>query len=396
MAAPAHGAALQRPAPHQSRVARQVQTTATPDAGGGGHSPFHRHSRQASITAFDVTAVAYSGLVNQTLKPVGGYIDRLELLLKATGGVAGGTNAVAAADAPWNAVTTGILRDPYGQDVWDLSGWEGLRFLPMFCGAGGFWNSADPLSWPSFSAVAASGNFTARSMIPISLYTNGYTALASMNAAAEPQLRLQIAANTTVYSTPPGTTQPTLEVRCEEHYYAIPIDDPNREPPDLGSSWQHHQVTAPQSITTSSSTDVQLPRTGTWITGIGLVLRDSTQVRIEAFPDPIRLAVDGVDLYNEPFAALTDRIYRQFGYVAAAAGTANARPTGAIWYTFQDGTEQAPSKADTGDFYLPTTPGTLLEIKGTWGTVSNSPGQLTVITSELYPNSGIPYGHLSS
>ncbi len=83
----------------------------------------------------------------------------------------------------------------------------------------------------------------------------------------------------------------------------------------------------------------------------------------------------------------TDKLYAQFG---------NNRPTGVICYSFRDSVQSAVSTADTYDLLMPTTPATLLEVSGTWGTITNAPAILTAVTGELYPVGGIPYTHLAS
>jgi hypothetical protein len=70
-------------------------------------------------------------------------------------------------------------------------------------------------------------------------------------------------------------------------------------------------------------------------------------------------------------------------------------PTGVMVWSFRESVQTAVSTADTYDLLLPTTPATLLEVAGTWGTFTGT-GQLFTITGELFPVSGIPYTHLAS
>jgi hypothetical protein len=90
-------------------------------------------------------------------------------------------------------------------------------------------------------------------------------------------------------------------------------------------------------------------------------------------------------------------MFQQFGSyyfnpVTAAAGKA---PAGVVVYSFRESVQTAVSTADTYDLLLPTTPATLLEVAGTWGTFTGT-GQLYTITGELFPVSGIPYTHLAA
>jgi hypothetical protein len=43
----------------------------------------------------------------------------------------------------------------------------------------------------------------------------------------------------------------------------------------------------------------------------------------------------------------------------------------------------------------PTTPATLLEVAGTFGTIANAPATITAVVGELFPLGGIPYTHLA-
>jgi hypothetical protein len=66
-------------------------------------------------------------------------------------------------------------------------------------------------------------------------------------------------------------------------------------------------------------------------------------------------------------------------------------------YSFRDSVANfgPVSSIDTGDLWLPTTPGTLTELRATWGTFSNAPAQLSVISGRVYATTGVPYTHLS-
>jgi len=118
-----------------------------------------------------------------------------------------------------------------------------------------------------------------------------------------------------------------------------------------------------------------------------MILRDSTGARIEAYPSTdLSLWVDGVPHLYETLNERQDKMFALFGV---------ARPTGVVVYTFRNSVQSAVSTADTYDLLLPTSPATLLELVGTWGTISNAPAQLYQITGELFPLGGIPYTHLA-
>jgi hypothetical protein len=183
-------------------------------------------------------------------------------------------------------------------------------------------------------------------------------------------------------------TAPTITSAVNEPFWMAPVDQPQIAPPDVGSSAQWSEARAAAGVASAQFQRIQLPRVGTFIHTLILVLRDSTGARIEAWPtSDLTLWVDGVPILFETLQERTDKLFAQFG---------SNRPTGVVVYSFRDSVQNAVSTADTYDLLLPTTPATLLEVSGTWGTISNAPAILTAVTGELYPVGGIPYTHLAS
>jgi hypothetical protein len=385
-------AAIARPRPELGTVERRPQTTATPSSGG----PFVRHSREARLLAFDSTGIALGGLVTQNLKAVGGYLEDLRLLVKASGGSGTTTNATAAADAPDNVIQSFLLKDPFGQPIIQCDGF-GLRLINMYGGSTGFYYTQDPRNLPSFSNVATTGNFTERFIIPIEVLSDAYTSLPSMNASAQPLLQINVAAAGTVYTTSPSPTLPTLEFRVDETYWSAPIDDPSMAPPGVGSSHQWSQSNCAQSPASASFYNLTLPRVGTYIDTLILVGKDSTGARVDTvWPavqgNSIDFWVDGTPYYSETIDVRFDAMCIQSG--AGAVAPSDARPTGVLTYSFRDSVMHAVSDADSGDLWIHTTPGTLLEVRSTSQTIGNAPATVTVYTGEVYPLGGIPFGHL--
>jgi hypothetical protein len=389
---PAPVATLQVANPGLGTVSRQPQTTGAP-GGGQTSAPFVRLSRRAQIPGALSSGNAFGALINPTLKPVGGYLRGLILYVTASGGVNGAGTVAAAADAPYSALQSILLRDPFGQPVYQADGYS--AFLIMLyggqSGALGFGNT--PATLPSFSAVAVgsggggTGAFTFRMEIPLEFDSSGYCSLPSMNAASQPQIQMNLAASAAVYTTPPSTTVPTVSVSVDEPFWASPVDNPGYAPPDVGSSAQWSVAQAAQPVSASSYQRIQLPRVGTYLHTLILVLRDSTSARIESWPvSDVQLWIDGVPVLMETLNERQDVMFRQFGV---------SRPTGVLCYSWRDSVQQFASSADTHDLMIPTTPATLLEVAGTFGAIANAPAKITVITGELYPVQGIPYGHLA-
>jgi len=366
-------------------VSRMPQTTGQPAT--TANAPFSRLSRQGQILGPAQSGIAYGSLYTPILKPVGGYLRQLIFTITSvTGGAL--TGATVQADAPYNVIQNLYLRDPFGQPVIQASGYS-LYLINLYAGQYGMLGFGNnPGTVPSFSAPSAgTGAFSFRLYLPLEMDSSGYCSLPSMNAASQPQLQVQFNPSTTVFGAHTGT-DPTLTAAIDEPFWMAPVDHPEIAPPDVGSSAQWSEARASAGIASAQFQRIQLPRVGTFIHTLILVLRDSTGARVDAFPtSDLTLWVDGVPLLFETLNERQDKMYAQFGVT---------RPTGVIVYTFRDSVQTAVSTADTYDLLLPTTPATLLEVSGTWGTISNAPAILTALTGELYPTGGIPYTHLSA
>jgi hypothetical protein len=384
---------LQTAQPALGTVSRQPQTTAQP-AGAG--APFTRMSRQMQILGPYSAGNTFGSLFTPPIKPVGGYVRFYPLYISAVGGT--GTAAVASADAPWNVVQNLFLRDPFGQPIIQADGYS-LYLIDLYGGQSGALQYGNQSTVnPSFQTVQTSGNFQIRYHIPFEMDSSGYCSLPAMNAASQPSIWVQTNPVATVYSVAPTGT-PTLTFQLDEEFWAAPVDNPQFAPPDVGSSAQWSVTKAPTGIAANSFQRVVLPRVGALTSTLILILRDSTNARVDAYPpSDLSLWVDGVPHLYEMFPERADKMWSQFGVT---------RPTGVIVYTFRNSVQTLISTADTYDVILPTSPATLLEVGGTWGSgtgtvqqggqgaLTNAPGQLYQLTQELYPFGGIPYTHLA-
>lgn len=370
-------------------VSRMPQTTGSPSGTGGG-VPFSRLSRQMQILGPASAGFAYGALWTPILKPVGGYMRYIDFTIVGSGGTQT-SGAIGGGDWPWALIQNLFLRDPFGQPIIQADGYS-LYLINVYggqCGMLGFGNQ--PTAMPSYVITGvAAGNVTASFDIPFEMDSSGYCSLASMNASSQPQLQVQLntAAGAYAGGTPPSTGTPaTFTLSADENFWGAPVDHPEVAPPDVGSSAQWSVARAQSTVFTNAFQRIVLPRVGTWIHTLILVLRDSTNLRVDAWPtSDLSLWVDGVPVLFETFLEHQDNMFRYFGVT---------RPTGVIVYTFRNSVQWAVSNADTYDLLLPTTPATLLEIAGTFGTGGTPPYTIQAITGELFPVGGIPYTHLS-
>lgn len=379
------GSSLQTANPAMGTVSRDPQTTATPPVGPG--VPFARLSRKGQIFGPSITGQAFGGLWTPLLKPVGGYLRCLNFYVTASGGNYSASTYTA--DAPYNTIQNFFLRDPFGQPIIQASGYS-LFLINLYGGQVGALNFGNsPATLPSWSAGSATtGAFSFRLIIPLELDSSGYCALPDMNASSQPQVQVQLNNATTVYATKTGATDPTLGLVLNEPFWMAPVDNPQAAPADVGSSSQWSEIRAAAGVGASAYQRIQLPRVGTFIHTIILILRDSTGARVDNWPTTdLTLWYDGVPVTMETLNERSDLMYTQFGVT---------RPTGVLVYSYRDSIQSFVSSGDTYDLLAPTTPATLLEISGTFGAITNAPATITAVVGELFPLGGIPYTHLAA
>ena len=393
---------LQVANPAQSTVSRMPQTTAQPTTPSGA-APFSRLSRQGQILGPSQAGLAYGSLWTPTLKPVGGYLRYLNYTVSIVGQTSTGAS-VLAQDGPYNIIQNMFLRDPYGQPIIQADGFS-LNLIDFYGGQRGMLGfNNDVGAKPSFvTPVLATGAqpFTFNLEVPLEMDSSGYCSLASMNAASQPQVQVQLNPVGSVYTTVP-TTAGTATMTLNEPFWMAPVDNPQIAPPDIGSSGQWSVTRAQTLVSSSAFQRIVLPRVGTFLHTLILVLRDTgttpANLRLEAFPtSDLSLWVDGVPITFEFLSERRDVMYQQFGAYSFNPVTAAAQkaPAGVVCYSFRESVQTAVSTADTYDLLLPTTPATLLEVAGTWGAFTGT-GQLYCVTGELFPVSGIPYTHLAA
>lgn len=377
---------LQVANPSMGTVTREPQTTAQPPVSGG--LPFPRLSRKMQILGPSQSGQAYGTQWSPLLKPVGGYLRSLVFAITSvTGGAL--TAGSLAADAPYNVIQNLYLRDPFGSSIYQVDGY-GLYLINRYSGqVGSLGFGNDPTSLPSYAApVVGTGAFTFYIQIPMELDSSGYCSLPMMNASSQPQIQVQLNPLTQVFGASVTGTPPTLALQLDEYFWGAPVDNPQAAPADVGSSHQWTKVSAAQGVNSLTYQRIQLPQAGSYITTLILELRDTTNIRIDAWPTTdLALWIDGVCVSMETLNERQDTMYRQFAQI---------RPTGVIVFSYRDSIQTFVSTGDTYDLLLPTTPATLVEIAGTFGTITNAPGKIYATMGALYPLGGIPYTHLAA
>ena len=360
----------------------QPQTTLEPPGG-----PFIRYSEPGYKPQYTESGVAFGGQVTNPLVAVPGYVSRFRVRIYATGGANTAGTVATTADAPFNAVQLVNLSDANGNPIFNGPGYEMLYLVPLFSGGYGLLAAANIQNMPSYQApsvgTSGTGDFSFRTALPLEL-TKAYGLLGMAAANVMPTLTWTLSGSSTVYSTAP-TTVPTLTVKVGAEYYWLPQSE-NIAPPGLGTSRQWLFNKSANQPAASSYLDVQFPRPGGYLDTIILVCRDSTGARVDAWPDPLSIWVDGVPMVNqEPLTDIYDDIYNVFGGVT--------RPTGVLAFSRKTSLSQISlGLLDTGEEFLSTNPGTLLQVGGTWGSAGTGPYTISVITGQVVPSEALLQG----
>lgn len=359
----------------------QPQTTVEPPGG-----PFIRYSEPGYKPQYKQSGVAFGGQVTNSLIATPGYVRNFRVNIVASGGSGTATVAVTP-DAPFNAVQLVNLSDANGNPIFNGPGYEMLYLVPLFSGGYGLFGAANIQNMPSYSAPATgvdgSGNFAFRTALPLEL-AKAYGVLGMAAANVMPTLTWTIAGSSTVYSTAP-TNLPTLSVNVGAEFYWLPQGE-NLAPPGLGSSRQWLFGKSANQAAASSYQDVHFPRPGGYLDTIIVVCRDSTGARVDGWPDPLSVWVDGVPMVSQkPLADVEDDMYNVFGGVT--------RPTGVLAFSRKTSLSQVSlGFLDTGEEYLSTNPGTDLAVGGTWGSSGTPPYTVSVIVGQVVPSEALLQG----
>jgi hypothetical protein len=324
---------------------------------------------------------------------------RLLVTSASNSGISGVISAGAGGlDAPFSLAQLVQMKDAFGTQLLTGPGWDILKAVPKYGGQFGLDTMRDPWNSPQNTPItAASGAFQFASYLPFE-FAKGYGVISGANAALLPVLQINLAPTSTLFSTPP-TILPTLTETVDADFYWLP--NVPADPPGIGTTEQWIYQPSNPTIPTVASTIVQLPRLGGYLTGLILDLRDSTGVRIDAYPSRPKILVDGVPLIDSLFGTIQEdmAIATAAGAFAAttqtAAGTIPvARDTGVIYISRKTSLSQRElGLLDTGEIFLSTNPGTQIEVAGyPWGTVTNSPATLNAIVGQVVPSGALVRG----
>jgi len=357
----------------------QPQTSIEP-AGG----PFIRHSQRGRAPQYVVSGTALGGIVTQPLVARPGYFAAFRI----TQVVAGTTgSAVMAADAPTNLNSLITLRDAFGTPLIVADGYTVANLIGLYSGGFGVNNGSNLYSnLPGYTAPSASGNFTLDYALPLE-FAKGYGVLSGANASLLPTLQFNINTAGNLYASGATTTATTVQTTVDSDFFWLP-EGAAVEPPGLGTTRQWILQQLNPLISSNSSARLQFPRLGGYLDTIILIFRDSTGVRVDPYNTASRLQlyVDGVPLIDSTVNEVYNDMWISFGAVA--------RPTGVMAFSRKTSlSQQSLGLLDTGETFLSTNPGTLLEIaQSPWAAITNSPGTMSACVGQVVPTGSLIQG----
>lgn len=376
----------------------QPQTTTQPTGG-----PFVRHSEPGKARIYDLTNIAFGGMVNQPLSAVPGYINEFRLYFKCTSvQTATSATVVAQADAPYNVVQQMQVFDAVGTPIYALPGYEALKLVPLFSGGFGLDLCADVANLPSYSGISTAsgtaGAFTFASCIPLE-FSKGIGVLGMADGSTLPKLQVQFNTTSAVYGTTfTGTVAPVIEFRLNADFYWLPSGD-EIAPPGLGSTRQWFLQQGYPGIGSQSTATVTIPRQGGWLDTLIFILRDANGVRIDAWPSIFRFKIDGIGEIETNIDEVYDDMAIAWGIGASAVGAGLAtipvpRPTGVIALSRKTSLgRQVLGLLDTYECAISTSAGTSMTIEGApWGTISSAPGVLNGLLGQVIPSGALIQG----
>ncbi len=364
-------------------------------AGGGKTSKqinFRRSTRHHWEPFYDKSVVMTAASQGQApiYIPAYGFLRGLWIEVTAASGSGSGTAAVQAGDGPFNAIQIGVL-DVNGAPIYFplTAAAQGGYFAMLAQKYGAYSRQNDPRSL-FYTTANASGSFTFVVYVPIELIRrSGLGSITNLNAAASYQIFLNIAASTTVFSTVPAPTLPTVRTRMWLDAWGQPpphdilgnMTSPT--PPALNTTqfWSLSQFP----VNTGSQT-IRLTRLGQYMRTLIFCLYSGTAAARDDtdWPDPAEIWLDdvqvaslGKDLWKELMASW-------YNLSPNALDGAGDLDTGVFVLPFTDDGPGLVLGNELRNGYLPTLQSSRLELRGTFGNSLTS-ANLFVLTNDVAP-----------
>ena len=382
-----------------AQEAGRPQPATTVEASGG---PFIRHSQPGMAPIYNVSGTTFGSVVTQPLVARPGYFRALRVTQTVTGGT--GVAATYGADAPFSLSSLTQFKDAFGTPLIVAPGYEVAQLINTFSGGFGALNGTNVnANLPSAAAFSTAGNGSVSFALPLE-FAKAYGTLSAANASLLPTLQFNYNAAATFYTVQPSGGTPVISTQVDASFYWLP-EGAAVEPPGLGTTRQWILQQANPTIAASGSSRLQFPRLGGYLDTIIMEIRDSTGARNGGYwPSRLQLYVDGVPMIDATINELQDDqaiayglTPAQLGWVAGAAvapSFANQNLGGVLAVSRKNSLMQTNlGLLDTGETYLSSNPGTLLEANfAPAGAGSNSPATMNVLVGQIVPTGAIIQG----
>lgn len=390
-----------------AQEAGRPQPQTTVESGGG---PFIRHSQPGRAPLYTVSGTQFGGIITQPLVARPGYFRALRVTQQLTGGT--GSTTTITTDGPYNLNSLIQLKDAFGTPLMVLPGFE--SFLVNLFGGGAGLPLANATNWlpnlPSWVNMSTAGNLTMSYWLPLE-FAKAYGVLSAANASLLPTLQFNLNTQASFYLANNAGASVVCQTTVDTDFYWLP-EGVAVEPPGLGTTRQWILQNANPTVTASSAARVQFPRLGGYLDTIIVEARNNatTPVRDGGYwPTRFQLYVDGVpmidslttDIYNDmavQFGLTGTQIGYTAGAVTASSGQSSASTgnvSGVLAFSRKTSLNQTNmGLLDTGEVFLSTNPGTLLEANfapagaGTGGTVAT----ISVLVGQIVPTGAIIQG----
>lgn len=294
-------------------------------------------------------------------------------------------------DYPWNFLATVQLSDTGGQPILGpLTGWE----LKTFVKWGGFAFSDDPQESQTYSATTGTGgtggSFSFILQLPVQFVRREPLGpLPNTNSNNAYALDISLAAESSVYSTPP-TTNGTYSIKIYQDSYRQSAGKDAQgnatvtTPPGMGAVLYARRNTLEIG---AGSFDTELSQQEGSYRALHFVLRDSNDSRTQGdsdWPSPAQVYLNNDVPYDRTKAYWIRRQERDYGYVAAV-NTAGGRDYGTFTLPFITDHELKAGSEDRYK-YLNVSAADTLGMRGSIG--GSGTHKLTTIYNFVRPPGG--------
>lgn len=283
-----------------------------------------------------------------------------------------------AGDGPFSALQEIQLQDPQGIPFQILSGYE----LYIWNLLGGFTGQSDNAQSPYYVATtgagATGGSFSFVLRIPAELFPrDGVGSLFNGSTASQFKVRITLAASAAVYGVAP-TTLAQVRVRLTSHGYQLAQQLPSghpfeQEPP--GGPIYNNLTRQVFQWSGAGNLTVPLVRKGFLYREILFIFRTAAGVRDNAVVSDAVLRIDNVDHWNGSIA-----MWRHVTWERNRVTAGSVLPVGVTQQSFAHDWDGLTG-GETRDQYVPTTPGSIVEMRLT----ATAAGSVTILVNDVTP-----------